>query len=54
MLNENKLPIDSSEDLNDENIFNEIILNSLRTSDGINMNYIKNNFSQITYKNLFL
>ncbi len=52
MLNKNTLPLDSFEDLNNENIFDEIILNSLRTSDGINLNYIKNNFSLSTYKNM--
>ena len=52
MLNKNKLPLDSSEDLNNENIFDEIILNSLRTSDGINLNDIKTDFSQVTYNNL--
>ena len=52
MLNKNKLPLDSSEDLSNENIFDEIILNSLRTSDGINLNNIKTNFSKITYNNL--
>ena len=52
MLNKNKLPLDSSEDLNNENIFDEIILNSLRTSDGIDLNNIKTNFSKITYSNL--
>ena len=52
MLNENKLPTDSFEDLDNENIFDEIILNSLRTSVGIDLNNIKTDFGKITYNNL--
>ena len=52
MLNKNMLPLDNSENLSNENIFDEIILNSLRTTDGINLNFINTNFSTATYNNL--
>ena len=51
-LNANKLPIDNLENLNEEKIFNEIILNGLRMSKGINLNYIKNKFNQSTFNAL--
>jgi len=48
-LDSNNLPIENIEILNKENIFNEMILNGLRISDGINMDKIKNLFN----KNIF-
>ena len=48
-LDSNKLPIEGSEILETENIFNEIILNGLKISEGIDMNHIKNRFNQSTF-----
>ena len=48
-LESGKLPIEGSEILETQNIFNEIILNSLKISEGINMNDIKNRFNQPTF-----
>ena len=48
-INTNTLPIEDTEVLNNENIFNEIILNGLRMTKGINLNNIKNNFSKETF-----
>ena len=49
-IDSNQLPIDDLEILNEENIFNEMIINGLRISDGINISKIKSKFSKQTYK----
>ena len=49
VLNSDNLPIQKTEILNKENIFNEMILNGLKISDGINMNKIKKLFSNEIY-----
>ena len=51
-IDSNHLPIDDLEVLNEENIFNEMIINGLRISEGINMSKIKSKFSKQTYKSL--
>ena len=51
-LDSDKLPIDNSEILNQENIFNEIILNGLRTSEGINVSEIKLKFNTKTLNSI--
>tara|TARA_B100000131_G_scaffold169461_1_gene163755 strand:- start:3168 stop:4361 length:1194 start_codon:yes stop_codon:yes gene_type:complete len=47
-LSKNKLPESESEYLNQEDIFNEIILNSLRINSGIDINQIKQTFNKNT------
>ena len=51
-LNKNNLPDSESEALTQENIFNELILNSLRLERGINLKQIKNNFNIETNQNI--
>ncbi len=51
-LSKNKLPIENFEILGKESIFNELILNGLRTSDGLNLEYIQNNFNNQIFKSL--
>ena len=48
-LESNELPVGGTEILKKENIFNEIILNGLRISDGINMELLQNRFSKTTF-----
>ena len=52
ILKSNKLPIDETETLSKENVFNEIILNGLRVKDGINLSKIKSQFDKDTFNNL--
>ena len=52
LLNSNKLPIDNSEILSKENIFNEMVLNGLRISEGINISHIKSQFNTKTFNAL--
>ena len=49
-LDDNKLPIENFETLKDEDVFNELILNGLRTSNGLNLTYIQNKFNKRTFK----
>ena len=51
-LNKNNLPDSESETLTQENIFNEIILNSIRIKSGINLTQIKNDFNIETQQNI--
>ena len=51
-LKSNKLPIENTETLQNENIFNEIIINGLKTSRGLDTEYIKKRFSKTTFKRL--
>ena len=51
-LNKNNLPDSESEALTQENIFNELILNSLRLERGIAILQIKNNFNIETNQNI--
>ena len=51
-LSNNKLPIENFEILGKESIFNELILNGLRTSDGLNLEHIQNNFNNQIFKSL--
>jgi len=52
ILKSNKLPIDETETLSKENVFNEIVLNGLRVKDGINISKIKSQFDKDTFNNL--
>ena len=51
-LNKNNLPDSESETLTQENIFNELILNSIRIKSGINLTQIKNDFNIETQQNI--
>ena len=51
-LDSDKLPIDGCEILNEENIFNEIILNGLRASEGVDLSKIKSRFNTKTFNSL--
>tara|TARA_Y100000768_G_scaffold339764_1_gene283218 strand:- start:406 stop:1557 length:1152 start_codon:yes stop_codon:yes gene_type:complete len=51
-LNKNNLPDSESETLTEENIFNELILNSIRIKSGINLTQIKNDFNIETQQNI--
>ncbi len=51
-LENNKLPNYDSETLNQENIFNEFILNNIRINTGISITQIKKDFNRETQKKL--
>ena len=52
LLDKNELPESEFELLNQENIFNEIILNSLRLKKGIDIEKIKRNFNKKTQEKM--
>ena len=51
-MDKNELPESEFELLNQENIFNEIILNSLRLKKGIDIEKIKRNFNKKTQEKM--
>lgn len=51
-LESKKLPIENTETLTKENVFHEIIINGLRMTKGINVEFIQKNYNNVTIENL--